>query len=52
MTAPSLAEAAAAIDWNIEPPQAKMISVPLWYQPLAMVCSSGEAAKLEPYSQE
>jgi hypothetical protein len=40
------------MDWNMEPPQAKMTSVPLSYQPLAMVCSSGEAEKLDPYSQE
>ena len=29
----------------MEPPQAKMTSVPFSYQPLAMVCSSGEAEK-------
>ena len=52
ITAPSLAAAAAEMDWNMEPPQAKITSVPLWYQPLAMVCSSGEELKLEPYCQE
>ena len=29
ITAPSLAEAAAVMDWNMEPPQAKITSVPL-----------------------
>ena len=51
-TLPSSAEAAAATDWNMEPPQAKTISVPLEYQPETMVCSSGEAWKEAPYSQE
>ena len=37
---------------NMEPPQAKMISVPFSYQPLAMASSSGEALKLAPYCQE
>ena len=36
----------------MEPPQEKMTSVPLVYQPLAMVCSSGEAWKEPPYNQE
>ena len=37
---------------HMEPPQAKTISVPLEYQPETMVCSSGEAWKEAPYSQE
>ena len=40
------------MDWNMEPPQAKTISVPFTYQPLIMVCRSVEAEKLEPYCQE
>jgi hypothetical protein len=48
----SAAEAAAAMDWNMEPPQAKITSVPLLYQPAAMVCSSLEPWKDAPYSQE
>ena len=40
------------MDWNMEPPQANTISVPLAYQPLIMVCSSVEAVKVSPYSQE
>ena len=51
-TAPSLALAAAATEANMEPPQAKTTSVPFSYQPLTMVCSSGEAEKVPPYSQE
>ncbi len=42
----------AEMDWNMEPPQANTISVPLAYQPLIMVCSSVEAWKVAPYSQE
>ena len=40
MTAPSLAEAAAVMEANMEPPQAKMISVPVSYQPEAIAWSS------------
>ena len=36
----------------MEPPQAKITSVPFSYQPLAMVCSSAEAWKEAPYCQE
>ena len=52
MTAASFAEAAAVMESKIEPPQEKMTSVPFSYQPEAMVCSSVEAAKEAPYSQE
>ena len=52
MTMPSLAAAAAVMELNMEPPQANTTSVPLVYQPLIMVCSSGEAEKLPPYCQE
>ena len=36
----------------MEPPQTKMASVPVSYQPESMVCSSGEGLKVEPYCQE
>ena len=44
-------EAALEMDSNMEPPQANTTSVPVVYQPLIMVCRSGEAVKLAPYCQ-